>query len=68
MINCHHRPQSRESMLDFLDQRPAPDDFHWTPDEEEAFTELQRTMAMERIHHHPTHRQLQENYCLSGPA
>jgi hypothetical protein len=68
MSNRHHRPQSRESMLDFLDQRPAPDDFHWTPDEEEVLTELQRTMAMERIHRQSTYRQLQENYRLSGPA
>jgi hypothetical protein len=29
-------------MLDFLDQRPAPGDFHWTLNEEEVFTELQR--------------------------
>jgi hypothetical protein len=55
-------------MLDFLDQRPAPDDLHWTPEEEEVLTELQRTMAMERIHRHTTYRQLQENYRLSGPA
>jgi hypothetical protein len=48
-------------MLDFLDQRPAPDDFHWTPEEEEMLTELQRTMAMKRIHRHIMYRQLQEN-------
>jgi hypothetical protein len=33
-----------------------------------VLTELQRTMAMERIHRHTTYRQLQENYCLSDPA
>jgi hypothetical protein len=37
-------------MLNFSDQRPVPDDFNWTPEEEEVLTELQRTMAMERIH------------------
>jgi hypothetical protein len=55
-------------MLDFLDHRPAPNDFHWTPEEEEVLTELQRTTAMERIHRHTTYRQLQENYRLSGPS
>jgi hypothetical protein len=57
MSNRYHRPQSRESMLDFLDQLPAPDDFHWTPGEEEVFTELQRTTAMEHIHRRTTYRQ-----------
>jgi hypothetical protein len=55
-------------MLDFLDQRPAPDNFHWTPEEEEVLTELQRTMAVESIHRHTTYRQLQENYSLSDPV
>jgi hypothetical protein len=55
-------------MLDFLDQRPAPDNFHWTSEEGEELTELQRTIAMKHIHRHTTYRQLQENHRLSGPA
>jgi hypothetical protein len=67
MSNRHYRPQSRESMLDFLNQRPAPDNFHWTSDEEKVPTEFQRTMAMERIHRHTTHRQLQKITASQAP-
>jgi hypothetical protein len=79
-IQCNDPPQqkfrrpfpSQKVLLRFQEviyiNSPASDDFHWTPDEEEVFTEFQRTMVMDRIDHHTTYRQLQENYRLSGPA